>query len=160
VVYEDRFAGTPYVPSGYMGNHKAITMDDDWRDRPHSGESSIKVSYAEAGQWAGVVWQDPANDWGDRPGGYDLSEAKQLTFWARGERGGERVKFGFGLITSDKPFYDTDRDETEVVLTSEWKQYTFKLKRKKMTSIKSGFYWVVGGQGRPLTFFLDDIRYE
>jgi hypothetical protein len=160
VVYGDGFAGTPYVPSGYMGNHGAITMDAHWQDRPHEGKSSIKVSYTDPGQWAGVVWQDPPNDWGERPGGYDLSQAKKLTFWARGERGGERVKFGFGLIDPDKPYPDTDRDETEVVLTSEWKQYTFKLKRKTMTSIKSGFYWVATGQGRPLTFYLDQIRYE
>jgi hypothetical protein len=51
-----------------------------------------------ADQWGGVVWQHPANDWGDANGGFNLTGAKKLTFWARGEKGGEKVSFEFGLL--------------------------------------------------------------
>ena len=161
VIYgEDREAAR-YVPSGYMGSHGSVTMDDGWSDQPQRGNTCLKVTYSAPGSWAGVVWQHPANDWGERPGGFDLSEARTLTFWARGEAGGERVKFGYGLLTDEKPFHDTDRDEMDgVELSREWKQYSFDLSKKNLERIKSGFYWVAAGQGRPLTFFLDEIRYE
>ena len=47
----------------------------------------MKVKYKAPGNWTGIAWQNPANDWGDLPGGYDLTGAKKLTFWARGEFG-------------------------------------------------------------------------
>jgi hypothetical protein len=34
------------------------------------------------------------------------------------------------------------------------------LKGKNLTRIKTGFSWVVVGSGEPVTFFLDDIRFE
>ena len=74
-----------YIPSGWMGNYDALQYDDACADKPHSGASCIKVSYDAEGKWAGIVWQDPANDWGDEPGGYDLTGAKKLSFWARGD---------------------------------------------------------------------------
>jgi hypothetical protein len=48
----------------------------------------------------GVAWQHPANDWGDLPGGYDLSR------------------------------------------------------------VKTPFVWSLAGRGRPVTFYLDDVRFE
>ena len=80
----------PYIPSGYMGNTKAISMQADCADNPHTGKVCTKVEYKEGGNWAGVVWQSPANDWGEKPGGYDLTGATKLTFWARGPRGARR----------------------------------------------------------------------
>gem|GEM_PF-6635581 len=34
------------------------------------------------------------------------------------------------------------------------------LKGKDLSQIKTGFTWVVGAKGQPVTFFLDDIRFE
>ena len=38
---------------------------------------------------------------------YDLTGAKKLTFWARGEQGGEAVDFNLGIIGDDKPHHDS-----------------------------------------------------
>ncbi len=160
VVYGDDRVNSPYVPSGWMGDHKAITLDAKHRDNCRAGPTCMKASYREPRGWAGVVWQDPPSDWGAKPGGHRLAGAKRLSFWARGAQGGERVKFGFGLLGGDKAFPDSDKAEREIRLDGQWVRYTFDLDKKNLDRIKSGFYWVVGGQGSPVTFYLDDIRYE
>ncbi|MEM9252806.1 MAG: glycoside hydrolase family 2 TIM barrel-domain containing protein [Planctomycetota bacterium] len=155
-VYADGMFDTPYTPSGYMGGAAGITMTPDATDDPKSGATAMKVAYDGTGGWAGVVWQDPPNDWGDAKGGYDLTGAEALTFWARGERGGEKVKFGFGVLGRDKPFYDTAKGEKEFTLTTDWQQFTIPLAGRDLSRIKTGFMWVAGA---PVTFYLDDIAF-
>jgi len=159
-VIGDDYKGSPFIASGWMGNTGAIGMDDKCAVNPHSGKTCLKVDYKAADNWGGVVWQNPANDWGDQPGGVDLTGAKKLTIWARGEKGGEKVKFGFGVLGADKKYSDTGKAETEVTLTTEWKAYEIDLAGKDLSRIKTGFMWVVGGQGAPVTFYLDDVVYE
>jgi len=161
VIYDEAGGKVPYIASGYMGNTGQISIADDSTEKPHSGKTCMKVQYKANDQWGGVVWQSPANDWGNAPGGYDLTGAKKLTFWARGEKGGEEVTFSFGLIGADKPYHDKAKGDTgKVKLTTDWKQYEIDLKDKDMSSVKTGFCWVVGGQGQPLNFYLDDIKFE
>jgi hypothetical protein len=150
----------PYVASGYMGNHSAISIETV-QENPRSGQSALRVSYKETGNWGGVVWQSPANDWGDKPGGFDISGAKKLTFWARGEKGGEKVAFGYGIIGSNKKFHDSSKAELKnQTLSKEWTQYTIDLSGKDLSVIKSGFYWTLAGANEPVIFYLDDIKYE
>ncbi len=158
-VYADEMNGSPFTPAGYMGETAAIAMDQASTTQPHSGKTCLKVTYDKPDGWGGVVWQSPANDWGDRPGGFDLSDADTLEIWARGHSGGERVKLGFGLIDRDKPFYDTAKGEIEVMLTQQWQSYKIPLVQHNAGRIKTGFYWTLAGQGKPVTFYLDDIRY-
>jgi hypothetical protein len=153
-------ARSGYVPSGWMGEIKSLTMDQKCAEQPHGGATCTRFDYGYEGGWVGVAWQHPANDWGDLPGGYDLTGAKQLSFWARGAEGGERVKFGFGLLGRDKKYGDSARGETEVTLTKGWKQYDIGLRGKSLHRIKTGFFWTLAGQGRPVVFYLDDVRYE
>jgi hypothetical protein len=111
--------------------------------------------------WGGIVWQDPPDDWGNLPGGYDLTGAKRLSFWARESRGGEIVSFELGLYGKDKPFPDSSNSrKPEVRLTTEWQQFSLDLSGRDLSCIKSGFAVVVQGQGRPLTIFLDAVRFE
>jgi hypothetical protein len=149
-----------YFPSGYMGKTDAITMGDTM-EKPHSGKSALKVEYKANGEWGGVVWQSPADDWGDKPGGWDLTGTKKLTFWARGEEGGEEVSFSYGLLGPDKKYSDSAKGEMgKLKLGRDWEEYSIDLKGKDLSQIKSGFCWVVAGIGKPVTFYLDDIKYE
>jgi hypothetical protein len=144
-----------------MGNAGAIKMDPGSTENPHSGQTCLKVEYTARDNWGGVVWQSPANDWGDAPGGWNLTGAKKLTFWARGARGGEVVNFSFGLLGKDKKFPDSASNQLEKVrLTDEWSQYTIYLKGQDLSRIKTGFSWSLAANGAPVTFYLDDIRYE
>jgi hypothetical protein len=152
----------PYwVPSGMMGDHQAVTLDATSAEQPRSaGGVCLKVVFDQPKGWAGAVWQHPANDWGKLPGGFDLTGATRLTFWARGKAGGEKVKFGVGIIDTTVRWYDTTKAELPVVLTSEWKQYTIDLADRDLARIKSGFYWVIGDHDQPTTFYLDEVRFE
>jgi hypothetical protein len=151
----------PYAPSGWMGNSKALKADRECADNPHTGKTCLRVDYREPDGWAGIVWQSPAGDWGDKPGGWNLSGAKRLAFWARGAKGGEVVSFEFGLLGADKPFSDTAHGKLpDVALTSEWREYQIELGSDDLSRIKTAFSFVLKGQGKPVTFYLDDIRYE
>jgi hypothetical protein len=158
-VYADS-TQTLWIPSGYMGETAAITVTGDSRENPHSGATVMKVTYNKGDGWGGVVWQSPVNDWGAKPGGFDLTGAKRLAFWARGAVGGEKVKFGFGVIGADQPYGDTAKGEIEVTLTTEWQEFSVVPSGADLTRIKTGFMWVLGGQGAAVTFFLDDVRWE
>ncbi len=160
VIYSEGGHDGPYSDSGYMGNYAAIKMDGSCRENPHAGSTCLKVQYTAGDNWGGVVWQSPANDWGDKPGGFNITGAKKLTFWARGDKGGETVRFAFGLL-KNKPHSDTGTGQLEkVVLTPEWKQYTIDAAGQDLSCIKNGFGWAVAGAGHPITFYLDDIQFE
>lgn len=149
-----------YVPSGWMGDFQSLTMDVACTDQPHSGRTCVRFRYARLEGWTGVAWQHPANDWGDEPGGFDLTGASKLVFWARGAQGGETVRFGVGMIGNDKRFRDSAKAEREVVLAPVWTRYEIPLRGRSLTRIKIGFWWTLGGQGAPVTFDLDDVRFE
>lgn len=160
VLYADH-QPMPYIPSGWMGKHDAIGQDEASTINPHSGTRCMKIEFRSPDNFGGIVWQDPVNDWGDKAGGYDLSAAKKLTFWARGEEGGEKVEFKFGVLGEDKKFSDSGSGTTgPLKLTKEWVQYTIDLAGRDLTRIKTGFVWTLAGQGKPVTFYLDDIKYE
>ena len=153
-----------YTSSGWMGDFGDIKFNDKYLEKPHSGTTSIQVIYmnkaSQGARWAGIYWQNPPNNWGTRPGGYDLTGSKKLTFWARGEKGGESVSFQFGLLGKDKTFFDTAQGKVDVKLTDAWQQYTIALEGKDLTRIKTGFACVVAATGEPIVFYLDDIVYE
>lgn len=151
----------PYAPSGYMGNTGAVKIAAQSTEMPRKGKTCLRAEYAAPDGWGGVVWQSPANDWGSLPGGWNLSGAKTLTFWARGAQGGEVVTFQYGLLGRDKTYPDTGTGKLDgVTLTKEWKPYTISLQGQDLSRIKTGFAWTVTGAGHPVIFYLDDIRYE
>lgn len=157
-VYRDGAHGVWYA-SGYMGNNGALRLDEKCDEKPHSGETCLKVEYSANDNWAGVFWQSPANDWGDRAGGANLSKSSMLVFWARGEKGGEKVSFFMGGL-KDKAFSDTANRKLEnVTLKKEWTRYRIPLDGEDLSYIKTGFGFNFGGQGRPFAFYLDDIEY-
>lgn len=160
VVYANSAADMAFAPSGWMGNAGGLTVDWEWKDRPQAGAACAKVTYTSAGGWAGVACQFPPNDWGDQPQGLNLTGAKELEFWMRGEAGGERLKVEFGILGSDKKYPDTGRGQLEVTLTREWKRYTIDLRGKDLSRVKTGFVFTVAGAGRPVTFFFDEVRFK
>ncbi len=162
VIYEDQGStNNHFAPSGWMGNTGGIQADDGCTNNPHGGTTCLRFAYTAPAQWGGVVWQDPVNDWGDVPGGWNLTGAARLSFWARGEKGGEIVSFKFGILGADKKYSDSATGEsTDLKLSPEWKRYTIDLAGKDLTRVKTGFVWTLSGQGHPVVFFLDDIRFE
>ena len=115
-VYRDGAHGVWYA-SGYMGNNGALRLDEKCDEKPHSVETCLKVEYSANDNWAGLFWQSPANDWGDKAGGANLSKSSMLVFWARGEKGGEKVSFFMGGL-KDKAFNDERRPDKGIACTN------------------------------------------
>ncbi|MFC1755579.1 hypothetical protein ACFL96_19675 [Thermoproteota archaeon] len=166
-VYADKGAITNrYIPSGWMGDNSDIRLHVGSTEDPYFGSTCIKIEYlnqvSQGARWAGMFWQHPAHNWGSRDGGLDLSKATKLTFWARGNKGGEVIEeFKVGGIMGE--YSDSDSAGIgPVKLTKEWKQYTIDLTGKDLSYILGGFCWSASLDVNPegATFFLDEVRYE
>lgn len=166
-IYSDKnVSSNHFIPSGWMGDYSDIKFNDGWPENPHSGATCIKIEYSNkatnGARWAGVYWQYPQNNWGNKEQSYNLKGAKKLTFWVRGEKGGEQIQeFKFGGISGEYP----DSDGASIgplTLTNEWKQYTIDLSGKDLSHIIGGFAWATNIDVNPdgAVFYLDDIKYE
>lgn len=156
-----------FAASGFMPNGKCLQFDDVWQEGCYDGSTCIKIVYEvecsrQDQQWVGIYWLNPANNWGSKKGGFNLEGAQHLTFWARGEKGGERIEeFGMGGISGDYP--DSDSAVIgPVILTPEWKQYSIDLRGKDLSYISGGFFWTTNAKVNedPCVFYLDHIQYE
>ena len=148
-----------------MGDTKSIVLDATSTERPQSGKINLRCEFTASSGWEAVAWQHAAEDWGNRRGGFALTGAKRLVFYARGKSGSEEVAFGFGLIELDKRYFDTTkRSLDKVKLTTEWQRFEIPITNLKptndLTRIKTGFVWTVASLGHPAVFFLDDIHWE
>lgn len=166
-VYSDRGTGlNHFTPSGWMGDYGDLNVDDASLDDPADGKTCFKITYWARGsrgfQWAGMYWQHPPYNWGYKEGGFDLSHMTQLTFWARGAVGGEKITvFKVGGIRGPHP--DSGSAQIgPVYLTKDWKQYVIDLRETDLSKVSGGYAWVTGrfDNAGPITFYLDEIRYE
>mgnify|MGYP001605584836 CR=1 FL=1 len=167
-IFSDK--GSPenhYVPSGFMPNGKCLALDEAWTENCHSGKNCIRVEYdvmcsRKDQKWAGIYWLNPANNWGQRKGGFNLTGAQQLTFWAKGDKGAEQVQeFTVGGIMGNYP--DTDIAVIgPVILSNEWRRYTIDLRGKDLSYISGGIAWSTSEDVNleTCTFYLDEIRFE
>ncbi|MBF0511021.1 MAG: hypothetical protein HQL13_01690 [Candidatus Omnitrophica bacterium] len=169
VVYRDKGFHNRFIPSGYMPNGECLKMDDAWRDNCREWKSCIKIVYdvacsARSRHWVGIYWLSPADNWGDRKGGYNLKGATKLVFWARGENGGEKIaEFRIGGVGQGRDYPDSDTASIgPVILSKQWKEYEINLTDKDLSYISGGFAWTANVDDNPTacTFYLGDIRYE
>lgn len=155
-VYKDG-ENDPYVASAYMGNYKAMTVNTQHDSDVYSGKAALKISYKQDYDWYGLGLVDPANDWGEILGGYDVSGAKKFTFWAKASKKNVIATIGFGLIGSDKPFPDTAKKSIEVKLTTKWKKYSISTKKLDLSCIRSGLTIFSSSYGSDQDIFIDDV---
>ena len=155
-----------YAPSGWMGDFGDLKLNQACTETPRSGNTCIKITYTgkmtQGAGWTGIFWQQPANNWGEKKGGYDLTGAKQLTFWAKGGNGGEKIaEFKVGGITGEYP--DSDSSAIgPIELTKEWQKYTIDLTGKDLSNIIGGFCFAASKDDNPngAIIYLDDIMIE
>ncbi|TBR19957.1 hypothetical protein EPO66_00425 [bacterium] len=166
-VYADRGSmSNHFIPAGWMGDYGDLRYDGGFKTDPYLGDTCIKIVYSgkatQGARWAGIFWQNPANNWGTMDGGFDLSKATKLTFWAKGDKGGERIEeFKVGGLMGE--YSDTDTASIgPVILNKEWTQYTIDLKGKDMSYIIGGFTWATNADVNPegAIFYLDEIKFE
>ncbi|WP_298340294.1 glycoside hydrolase family 2 TIM barrel-domain containing protein [uncultured Algibacter sp.] len=158
-VYKDG-EDMPYAPSAYMGNYEKILVDTRNTTDVHSGSAALKISYNHHYNWYGLGMVNPANDWGDILGGYDISGATKFSFWAKSSESSLRATIGFGLIGKDKAYPDTAKESREIKLGTKWKKYTIKLKKQDLSCIRSGFTLFSQSYGAGHHIYIDDIVFE
>lgn len=176
-VYTDAAAqDNHYFPTAWMGDGEVpgrVSLSECWPENPYSGRTSIRVAYTqEVVGWAGVYWVTPAGNWGDRPGGHDLTGADRLTFWARSETPGAQVTFvigGIGYPTNWRGDADCARPaepypdsvcpaiKQTATLATTWTKVSIPLPQgRDLSRVVGGFGWV---SEHPVTFYLDDVVY-
>ena len=159
-----------FNPTGWMGDWKDLIVKDNWKSECHSGPNCIKVEYSgkesnRAG-WAGVYWQYPKYNWGEKPG-MDLSKTgtKKLTFWAKGDKGGEKVEFMVGGITAGNTYNDSISPAITLGvkdLNSSWTKYSIDLRNEDLSNVIGGFCLIADQDDNPsdCIIYLDDMFYE
>ena len=166
-IYKDGWYDTNPQPVHYIPALSGSgTLDDHWTNNVHSGNECIKItltSYSTV--WAGWHWLEPQNNWtnGGKEWGYDLTGATKLTFWARGENGGEHVCFKMGDSHDSCGVVKVDGSDMYgyINLTSSWTKYQITLTGKDLSYVHVGFLCGIWSAGTTsVTFYLDDIKYE
>jgi hypothetical protein len=166
-VYKDKGYPNHFAASGFMPDGRCVSINDAWVDNCQGSESCIQANFdrdctATSTGWAGVFWLEPANNWGDVKGGYNLTGAKKLVFWARGEKGGEVVTFKMGGVGMGHPYPDSDGASSQpITLTKDWKEYSIDLTGKDLSHIIGGFAFVGTAKENQnnITFYLKNIYY-
>ncbi len=177
-----------YIPSGWMGDFGDLKINNGWTKgvaKPKDAkaapkkkgkdaaveekdETCLQITYSgdrkQGHGWAGIYWQHPANNWGDKRGGYNLTGYKKMTFWAKGEKGGETIdKFFMGGISGQTEEGDSDEASVSpVTLTKDWKMYSVDLTGLDLTHIIGGFGFAANADANPdgVVMYVDEIRYE
>ncbi len=159
-----------YIPSGGMGDATVPgrVFINPMSYAAHNGFFSESISYAppaSGGQgWFGVYWLTPLNNWGTDPlGGFNLTGARKITFWARGQNGGEKLKVSAGgVLGVTSPYGDTFQlPLKDIILTNTWQSYELDLTGQDLSRVVGGFLVEATQEDNPsgCTFYLDDIIY-
>jgi hypothetical protein len=149
---------------------KYISVVPAFRDsRPGSPiPACYKWSYKPGPKgWAAVGWQFPQNNFGEKPG-KNLTGYSRVTFWVKGDKGGEYLIFKAGGHTNPEFRYQASFEaETDMItLTRDWQKHEIDLSHlppgKDLSNVPCAFVWVAREMENPdgCTFYLDDIWYE
>jgi hypothetical protein len=176
-VYDDVDSpGNHFVAYDKMPADGVTSLDVSWTATQHSGATSIRCRYdaASPSGWAGWYFLNgtlsgnetaPSPNWGTVPnaGITSLAGATTLTFWARGEKGGEQVEFflaGVGGPYGDSAPRRPDAG-TRTTLTQAWQRYSIDLTGMNLSYVIGGFGWLADTLHNPdgATFYLDEVEY-
>ncbi len=160
-----------FAPSGYMGDYQAIQYNDCARLTDVWEETAVLIHYdphlANEQGWAGIYWQEPENNWGSYPEGYNLEAFAQLRFRARSVEDESQVQFFVGGINSGaypsslpRPIYAREADRNGfVTLSPDWQEFHIDLQSADLSHVIDGFGWVANVAKTPdgVTLYLDDI---
>ncbi|MDR0355475.1 MAG: hypothetical protein LBJ64_07030 [Deltaproteobacteria bacterium] len=179
-VYKDFGDGVNhFTQKAWMGDNfrKIPVMREDSVGRDGTTGLACEIFFKDHA-WGGFMFLNgvlkagsvkPEPDFGQVDSGLDLTGADKLTFYARGDEGGEHVEFfagGLGHVGFlTPPFPDsTKRTLGYVALTKEWRRYEIPLTGQDLSRLGAGFGWATNGMNNRyrehVRFYLDDIRFE
>ena len=155
-----------FYPSGWMGDGKHGTQFVSLRrvQENINGRDVIAIrnEYIQGPEgWAGLYWQYPDGNWGQSPG-RTFTGAKAVTFFAKGEAGGEIVEFKSGGINGQQYEDSYEASTGKVKLKADWYPYRINLSQADLTTVIGAFAWVTAGadNGGRLVMYIADIKIE
>ncbi len=168
-IYLDGNSGSNnrYFSSGWYNGDFNMIVDPSWPENPHSGRSCFKVEWTgftglDGYKWNGIIWQFPEGNLGSEDG-YDLSGATKLTFWARTDEVGLKIKFFVGIDGKDS-CGEVAIDSVWRTLYSNWTKYEIDLTDKDLSNVRGGFGFVFNDVNDPdpdgCIFYLDDVQFD
>lgn len=157
-----------YSPDGFFGDGEIrgkVKLDKTCASRaPGALGDCYTITYTPGvKQFAGIFWQHPHNNWGDRPGHQILPGASRITLQVRGAAG-QAITLGGGQRDS-KPLHDSFQlEEVQVALSDRWttQEVPFRGADYQNADGVIGAFMVSvrAGEGdAPIVFQLDDIRW-
>jgi len=148
------------------GDFFHIKINDRYSHDPKVGKTCIRIQYTAEKKlgmgWAQISFQPtPSDYWNTKRGSYDLTTAKKLFFYAKGETGNEIVEFkmaGFNGKESSNKKVTTD----EIRLTKKWKLYFIALDNVLLSEIIGGIAIIFSRERNPdkATIYMDQIYYS
>jgi hypothetical protein len=163
---------THFIPSGFIGDSADLRVNLADSNNPRVGASSMRIEYTPRGgqRFAGIYFQCPENNFGTVAGaGFNLTQARRLTFWARASAPG-KAEFkvgGIGRGNPPAPFPDSfgpvETSPIVVDLGTDWRQFTIDLTGRDLSRVIGGFLFVTNSTSQNsngLTLFLDEIVFE
>ncbi|MFO7678645.1 MAG: glycosyl hydrolase family 17 protein [Chloroflexota bacterium] len=163
-----------FAPSGHMGDYHAIAYTDCARLTDVWEETAVLISYDPALQneqgWAAIYWQEPENNWGYYPEGYNLQNFAHLRFQAFSPQAGSQVQFFVGGVYTGtypssipNPIFAREADaEGFVTLSSEWQEFHIDLQNADLSHVIDGFGWLASEEKTPdgVTVYVDNIVFS
>jgi hypothetical protein len=166
------------IPAGWMSggsNPASFIKLEASPSNCHTGADCTRFTYSTGGGWGGIYWwpltcgeSGTAPAWDKVRGGTcgvnvltagNLSSVKRLTFWARGERGGEAIEFKIGGVDINPM---PGRSTGKITLERDWKSYEIDLENMDLTNAVGLFLWIASDADNPngAVFYLDDAQFE
>jgi hypothetical protein len=157
-----------YSPDGFFGDGETRGQVDLVRTcatRPPGAQGDCYTITYRPGvkRFAGIFWQHPHNDWGDRPGHRVGAGATRITLQARGQPG-QIISVGAGQRDS-QPLHDSFQlEEVSLALTEAWAPHEIPFQGMSYQGESGviGAFLVsfkAGDDDKPIVFSLDDIRW-
>jgi hypothetical protein len=158
-----------YSPDGFFGDGETrgrVKLEKSCPDRPPGARGDCYTITYTPGvrRFAGIFWQHPHNNWGDRPGHRVTPGATKITFQARAAKAGQGLSAGAGQMRS-MPLHDNfELEEVSVALGETWAPHEIPFRGMEYQGESGviGAFMVslrAGDGDAPITFYLDDIRW-
>lgn len=165
------------IPAGWMGpeDPTSVIKLSPSPTGCRTGADCVQIRYQGGATWAGMVWWPKAcgpkgteEAWRrakdcscsiDVLKAGNLRAAKRVSFWARGEKGGEVVEFKVG---DDTLCPLPGRSSGLLTLSADWKPYEIDLAGLEMKRTVALFLWSADDlhNQKGATFYLDDVQFE
>jgi hypothetical protein len=154
-----------YSPDGFFGDGETrgqLDLVKSCADRAPGAQGDCYTITYRPGvkRFAGIFWQHPHNNWGDRAGHRVAPGATKLTFQARGPAG-QLVSAGAGQKDSQPKHDDFQLEELSVSLTPTWTRQEIPFRGMTYAGVIGAFVVSIkaGDSDDPITFQLDDVRW-